>query len=301
MLKVLCHSSQAGDSSSCPPALPQSPVPAPHTLPCSGGQQGGSGATCPAQGHPASRTSDSQHGGLCTALPGENGLFVLSRPSMSPQTQGRTRGPVLCVLQRGPADRQGGDSSAAPSASLSGASLAGLSWGSRAAGRAVALGGLCGTWGSHTSSGDTQGPSATVGNKATGQGCPRVLSRQQGWQGPQHGDNATGTMPWGQCHGDNPQDSSGAGQAWRTQGQCLCHCPARWGACATVWGALQAPGHLWVTKGTKPGGPLQPPGPHSLMAWDGLRPGLHPVPPPAGVCPGQGHCGPCCPCSVTQR
>lgn len=105
----------------------QSPVPAPHTLPCAGGQQGGSGDTCPARRHPASRTSDSQHGAFA-ALPslGKTVSLCPPDPPCPPQTQGRTTGPVLCVLQGGPADRQGGDSSAAPSASLSGVRHAAL-------------------------------------------------------------------------------------------------------------------------------------------------------------------------------
>lgn len=183
-----------------------SPCPATRALsqphmpfPALGEHQGGSGGTCPAQSHSASRTCDSQHragmrGLCCTALPGENGFFVPSRPSMSSQTQGRTTGPVLCVLERGPADRQGGDSSAAPSASLSGARHSTLGqhgcWeGCGTRGSPVVPGG------SHTSlwhqPGGHSGPLCHCGVQGQRAGLPS--SRQQGWQARASME----VIPWG--------------------------------------------------------------------------------------------------------
>lgn len=120
----------------------QSPVPAPHTLPCAGGQQGGSGGTCPARCHPASRTSDSQHGGLCcTALPGENSFFVPSRPSISPLKHRAGQQALSCVSCRVALqiDRAGTALQLPAPPYLESDTVP---WASIAAGRAVAHGGL---------------------------------------------------------------------------------------------------------------------------------------------------------------
>lgn len=179
MLKLLCHSSQAGGSSSCPPALSQPHTPFP-ALPRVG------------LGVPVLLRVTLQAGPV-TALPGENGLFVLSRPSMSPQTQGRTTGPVLCVLQGGPADRQGGDSSAAPSASLSGASHAVLGLGALWHSRGVS----CGIWGVPYPLWGHSGPLCHRG--VQGHRAELPLSAEQG--AGLAGTAIMGTMPWGQSLG----------------------------------------------------------------------------------------------------
>lgn len=158
-----------------------------------------------------------------------------------------------------------------------------LPWASVAAGRAVALGGP------HTSLGDTQAPSTSVGYKGPGQGCPRVLGRQQGWQVWPAGREGLGTIPW---------DSPGAGRACGTQGHFACVTALHPGAAVPQFGEhYRLQDTSGSQQGPKPGrdGPLQPPNPHNLVSWDRLRPGLDPVPPPARVCPGRGECGQCCP------
>lgn len=158
------------------------------------------GVTCPARAHPASRTSDSQRGagmGGFAALPSLGKMVSLCPPDppCPPKPKAGQQAPS-CVLQGGPADRQGGDSFAAPSASLSGARHAAL--GQHPAGRAVAHGTLLWHLGVPTLAlwyqpGGHSGPSTTVGYKAIGQGWARVLSRQQGWQAPASME----IIPWG--------------------------------------------------------------------------------------------------------
>lgn len=119
--------------SPCPATLP-----APHTLPCPGGQQGGSGGTCPAPGDPASRTSDSQHGGFA-ALPSLGKMVSLCPPCpLKPRAGQQALSYVSCrvALQIG----RVGTALRLPVPPYLAAGT--LPWGSLAAGRAVALGGL---------------------------------------------------------------------------------------------------------------------------------------------------------------
>lgn len=270
MLKVLCHSSQAGGSSSCPPALSQPHMPFPALE-----------DSRVALGVPVLLRVTLQAGpvtasmGGFAALPSLGKMVYLcsSDPPCPPKPRAgqQALSSVSCMVAL-QIDRVG---TALQLPVLPYLGPATLSWGSMAAGRAVALGALCGIWDPLCHRG-VQGHWAELPS------------------GAEQAAGLAGTPAWGQCHGDNPWDSPGAGRAWGTQGHCLCHCSARWGACATVWGMLQAPGLHWVTRGTKPGGP------HSPMAWDRLRPGLDPVPSPARVCPGQGQCGPCCHPEATE-
>lgn len=82
------------------PPRPGVPIPVPHTLPCTEGQQGGSGGSCPSRGEPVSGSSDSNgaHPGGFAALPslGKGSSLVPSGPSVSPQAgqgQGQDKGP----------------------------------------------------------------------------------------------------------------------------------------------------------------------------------------------------------------
>lgn len=126
-LTVLCHSSQAGGSSSCPPALPPEPCPKPHRpFPASGdsgvvlGVPVLPGVTL--QAGPVTASMGLAWGALLHCPPwGKWFLHALQILHVPPNPGQDNRPCPVCVLQGGPADRQGGDSSAAASASLSGA------------------------------------------------------------------------------------------------------------------------------------------------------------------------------------
>lgn len=55
---------------------------------------------------------------------------------------------------------------------------------------------------------------------------------------------------------------------------CPCHCSACWGACATVWGTLGAPGHSGSQEGPKQGVPCCPQVPAAACPGTGSDQGL---------------------------